>query len=517
MNRASLHYFALAGLLALPAVAAPEFSPVLQSNMVLQRDEPVTIWGTADRAGSVTVEWKGNTATSKVIKGQWKVEFPACAADAEGSIITATDSTGSAALENVLVGDVWLASGQSNMEWNVRQSAPAPADMPLNNPQVRILRGFGLLHGVPGAYSEELYRKAADCQGYEWSWRECTPENIRDFSAVAAYFALRLQESIGVPVGIICNAKGGSSMEAWIPENVINKKKTYATMRGDKWIDSPDFDTWSKGRAKQNLKLMLANGEKELRHPFAPSYQYNAAIAPLAWLNLKGVIWYQGESNADNPDIALNATKQKDIITSWRHTFRKADLPFLMVQLPRINAAKQRPHWAEFREMQDYVAGELPQVGLICTIDLGSTDSNVHPPLKHPVSARLAELARSMVYGEKGLPTYPRVRELKASGNKLWLTYGQKLKTTDGQAPRGFVMGTPGKPESFVELEAELRGEDGIVILTLPAAAKKGRAIRYINTTYAEPNLVNAKSGLPAFPWRTDSSKNKQKGSKARD
>ncbi len=509
MKHASFTALTLAGLLALPAVAAPEFSPVLQDHMVFQRDEPVTIWGTGKNGETVTVEWKGNKAAGKVSRGQWKVELPASPADAEGSTITATDSTGSSTLNDVLVGDVWLASGQSNMEWNIRQTQPIPADINVNNPQVRLLRGFGLLHGVPGAYSEELYSQAADCKGYEWSWRVCSRDTISDFSAVATYFATRLQENIKVPVGIICNAKGGSSMEAWIPREVTGKKKLYASMRGDKWIDSEDFDAWSRGRAKQNLKLMLARGEKNLRHPFAPSYQYDAAIAPLAPLNIKGVIWYQGESNADNPDIALNTAKQKDIITSWRHTFRKAELPFLMVQLPRINAAKQRPHWAEFREVQARVARELPQVGLICTIDLGSTDSNVHPTLKFPVGHRLADLARAQVYGEKGLPTYPNVMELKGSGNKLRLIFNQELKTTDGQAPRGFVVGTRGKPDSFVEVEAELK--DSSVILTLPSTARKGNAIRYINTTYAEPNLVGAVGELPAFPWRSDQLRDKKR------
>ncbi len=508
MNRAILSAMSLAGLV-LPAAAAPEFAPVLQSNMVFQRDEPVTIWGTAKNGQSVTVEWKGHKATAKAAKGQWQVQFPATAADAEGSSITATDSTGSATLENVLVGDVWLASGQSNMEWNIRQTQPIPASINVNNPQVRLLRGFGLLHGVPGAYSEELYQKAADCHGYEWNWRVCSADSIKDFSAVATYFATRLQENIKVPVGIICNAKGGSSMEAWIPREVTGKKKLYATMRGDKWIDSPDFDTWSKGRAKQNLKLMLERGEKGLRHPFAPSYQYDVAIEPLSRLNIKGVIWYQGESNADNPDIELNAAKQKDIINSWRHTFRKPELPFLMVQLPRINAEKQRPYWAEFREVQARVARELRWVGLACTIDLGSTDSNVHPTLKYPVGHRLADLARSLVYGEKGLPTYPVKTAWQAKGDQLTITFDQPLKTTDGKAPRGFMVGTPGKRDSFTEVEATVEGNT--VTLTLPRPWKKNMAWRYINTTMANPNLVGAEGELPAFPDRSDAVRGKKR------
>ncbi len=504
MKRASFFSIAMAGLM-LPALAAPEFAPVLQDHMVFQRGEPVTIWGTADKGGSVTVEWKGRKQTAKVVKGSWQVEFPAMKADAEGSTITATDSTGSASIEDVLVGDVWLASGQSNMEWNMRQCKPIPAGVSVDNPQVRILRGFGLLHGNPPQYTEQLYQQAQDCGGYEWNWRVCSVANTKDFSAVATFFATRLQEEIKVPVGIICNAKGGSSMEAWMPKSVTEHKKLYADMKGDHWMESEDFDAWSRGRAKHNLKVMIAKGMKDLRHPFKPSYQYEVAIEPIRRLAIKGVIWYQGESNADNPDMDLNTAKQKDIIESWCKAFRQEELPFLMVQLPRINDAK-RPHWAEFREVQARCARELPNVGLICTIDLGSTDSNVHPPVKHPVGKRLAELALAKVYGVKGLPTYPRVDEWKGPNDKgeFILLYTQKLTTTDGQSPRGFMVGAPGKPESFVAAEAEINGRSVTVTIPDSLRGRKGLVWRYINTTPANPNLVGEEGALPAFPERPD-------------
>ncbi len=489
---------ALLTALLFPALAAPEFAPALQSGMVLQREAPVILWGSARSGESITVEWKGQKRSARANGGRWQVEFPASAADTTGSSICATDSTGSSTLEEVLVGDVWLASGQSNMEWTMAQSTKPSASTQLNNPQVRLLRVHGLLHGLPGTYSTELYRKAADCGGCTWEWRVCSAATTRDFSAIATYFALRLQKEAGVPIGIICNAKGGSSMEAWIPRRVINKKRTYASLRGDKWLDSEDFDTWSRGRAKENLRTILAGGEKNLRHPFAPGYQYEVAIAPLARLSIRGVIWYQGESNADTPDVTRNATKMRDLIRAWQQTFRNDTLPFLMVQLPRINDPK-RPHWSAFREMQRRVAAELPGVGLICTIDLGSTNSNVHPPHKEPVGNRLAELALSRVYGVKGLPTYPSICREESSAGGITLHFDQRLTTTDGQAPRGFVMGAPRKPESMTAVAATL-AEDGKSV-HLPAA--RGRQLwRYIDSTYAEPNLVSAESGLPAFPAR---------------
>ncbi len=488
----------LAGLALQPVPAAPTFAPVLQDHMVFQRDRPVTLWGEAAAGESVTVRWKGLERSTPVRRGRWELTFPPMAADARGSTITATDSTGSATLSDVLVGDLWLASGQSNMEWTMAQSSRPPAGTQLNNDHVRLLRGFGLLHGLPGAYSEELYRRAAACGGYTWEWRVCSPAAVRDFSAIATCFALRLQESTGVPVGIICNAKGGSSMEAWIPAAIINNKRLYASLRGDKWLSSPDFDAWSRRRAGENLNRVRGLGKGRLRHPFAPAYQYEAAILPLTNLRLRGVIWYQGESNADTPDISLNVAKMNDLIFSWRRAFADASLPFLMVQLPRIHDPK-RPHWPAFREAQQRVADTLAGVGLICTMDLGSTNSNVHPPIKAPVGHRLADLARRRVYGEQGLPTYPRITGATTEGGRLCLHFSEAVTTADGKPPRGFTLGNPKKPGSFAEVEAELTADGRAVLLPRPAARQ---AWRYLHTTAANPNLVGVRGGLPVFPAR---------------
>ncbi len=499
MNHPLSLALALSGLLLAQAAAAPEFAPVLQSGMVVQREEPVTLWGTA-RGRKVTVSWKGQRATAPVNKGKWKVTLPPAAADAQPSRITAQDSTGSTTLENILVGDVWLASGQSNMEWTLAQSAPLPAEIRPENPQVRVLRGHGLLHGLPGTYSEELYRKAAACGGYSWEWRACTPTTTRDCSALATLFAVMLQEREQVPIGVICNAKGGSSMEAWIPRSLINKKKLYAPLRGDKWLEAAAFDAWSRGRARQNLAPMLARGEKNLRHPFAPGYQYEVAVEPLRHLAIRGVIWYQGESNADTPEVELNAAKLKDLIRVWRQRFRKEKLPFLMVQLPRINDPK-RPWWPEFREAQQQVADELEGVGLACTIDLGSTDANVHPPQKAPVARRLVDLALHLAYGREGTPTYPRITRADADSGRLRLHLSQTVTTADGKAPRGFMVGNPKDPTSYAPVQADLAPGGEVIYLPLPG---RGQNWRYLHTTAADPNLVGAEGKLPLLPARAE-------------
>ncbi len=499
--RATFSAMALAGLLALPAAATPEFAPVLQDHMVLQRGEPVTLWGTAAEGETVSVEWKGHKAAATTHGGAWKVVLPASAADAGGSTITATDSSGSATLCDVLVGDVWLAGGQSNMEWRIRQSEPVPAGTNTDNPQVRLLNGTGKLFTPPPNHSNELRQQAAAGRDYEWEWKPCTADTIQDFSAVGTYFALQLQETQQVPIGIICNARGGSPMESWLPPAHLNSAPFYADFRGKGWLSAPTLEKWVRWRAGTDLATMPGSTEEELQHPFAPGFLYRNAIEPLRNLAIRGVIWYQGEANAETADISCNTTKITDLITTWRETFRNPALPFLMVQLPRINTPT-RPFWPEFREAQARAAREVPGVGLICTIDLGTTDKDVHPRHKHPVGQRLAELARGMVYAEKGLPGYPQVTDWKAGADSLTITFDRALRTTDGKPPRGFVAGIPTRPESFTELPAAIKGNT--VVLTLPRPWQEGMAWRYINTTFAEPNLVGAEGGLPAFPARSD-------------
>ncbi len=503
MKTALLSALALAAVFTLPAAATPVFAPVLQDHMVLQRGEPVTLWGTADEGSVVTVEWKGHKVDTVAANGQWRVSLPAQPADAEGCSIRATDGSGTATLSNILVGDVWVASGQSNMEWRIRQTAPVPADINTNNPQVRLLLGSTRLFTPSERYSEELYTAAQAGRDYEWSWHVCSPESIRNISAVGTYFALRLQETQRVSIGIICHARGGSPMESWIPTEVINSKPAYEGMRGDKWLSSPELEKWVIWRATTDLKPVTARGGSNLQHPFTPGYLHRNAVEPIAPLAVKGVIWYQGESNADYPNIAANCDKISDVAAMWRKTFRKKQLPFLMVQLPRINTEKQRPHWAEFREAQAEAARRLPGVGLICTIDLGSTNSDVHPRLKVPVGHRLADLARAQVYGETGLPSYPQVTGWQVEGNSLCIRFDRELATTDGKAPRGFVVGDPAMGIPLTAAEATLSGN--CVTLALPVPWVEGMLWRYIHKTYAEPNLVGAEGGLPAFPARSES------------
>lgn len=487
-------------------VAAPVFNQIFQNQMVIQRQAPAPIWGKTKPGDKVTVSWKGQTQSTRAdAQGNWEVLFQAGEADSQGSTITAQDSDGSTSLENILVGDIWLAGGQSNMEWKVRQSQPGDSGaIDWNRPDVRLLQVDYPLKTNSGAYSVEDYRRSRDKGFFTWTWKPCTSQHVQDFSAVAAYFATRVSQEAGVPIGIICNAIGGSEMEAWIPANVINRDAAFRAYRGEGWLEAPNIDTWNKERYKENLELVVAGGEKAPGHAFRPGFSYQHAVAPLSRLAIKGVIWYQGEANAVTPDEERNELTLTRLIQSWREAFRNPELPFLMVQLPRMDEPS-RPYWGAFRTAQQRVADALPGVELICTTDLGTTDRNIHPPVKEPVGFRLADMALHCVYGKAERPAYPRVSGAKTSRGEVTISFDQPLKTTDGEEPRGFEVGDR-RYGRFVPAKARLQGDKVTLSFESYAPAREGVANlvwRYNDATALEPNLVGKASGLPAFPHRS--------------
>ncbi|MGN0836811.1 MAG: sialate O-acetylesterase [Akkermansia sp.] len=481
---------------ALPLAAQPAFDTPFRDGMVLQREAKLTLRGSAAAGSPVSISWRGQQRETRAdARGRWQLTLDTGAAATEGCTLRAQDREGSAELRDVLVGDVWLASGQSNMEFPLgRSTGGAALCEAIQDPALRLLRVRHLLPTGPGSYSPEQYRAAEQAGFFRFEWVRATPEQLRDFSAVAAVFAHELRRAeAGVPIGIICNAVGGSGMESWTPRRVIERAPLYARIRGERWRSSPDYDAWMRGRAEENLRRVREAGIAHPLHAFAPAVLYEHAVAPLTALPIKGVIWYQGESNAEEPDTARNTTRLRLLIAAWRKAFGQEALPFIMVQLPRI-ADPKRPHWGAFRTVQKQVADALPGVELICTVDLGSTTREVHPPDKAPVGQRLAATALRCVYG-KDSPRYPELRSAGRSPQGMLLRSTEPLRTTDGAPPRGFELAdAPDAP--FRPAEAELRG-DTILL------KGKGRVWRYCEGTALEPNLVGAESGLPVFPARS--------------
>ena len=468
-------------------------NPIYQSHMVLQRGKPVPIDGTCTSSAPIVVKFAG-AEVKAVLKGKkWEAVLPPMEADAEGKPLTITQGTSTLQLEDVLVGEVWLATGQSNMLWRLEQTQDAAA---LNNeeiPQLRFYHSEPMVHTDDSAYTPELRRRLEEGKMYEGGWAVSSPATVRRMSAVGWYFGRELQRVLDTPVGIIHASLGGSEMLAWLPPTAL--KKHYKDCLGKNWLDSKYIPPWVKGRARANM-----GGNMEAPHPYKPGYLFSTGIAPWVRFPVAGVIWYQGESDAEIVDNKQNSLLMQNLIRSWRSEFKAPELPVLMVELPRIkDSTALRAGWPEFRAVQRGVAQTLPAVYCATTIDLGTTSTDVHPPRKLEVGTRLADLAAAKVYGKQTPWSGPLIDSAKAQGGHITISYtcAEGLKTTDGASPRGFEVSADGK--KFYEAKAQLKGAQ--VELSCDAV-KSPKYARYGWYTFLEPNLVN-EDGLPAVPFTT--------------
>lgn len=485
--------------------AAVEFDRVFGSHMVLQQNQPIVFSGKAEPNVPVTVEFSGKSVVAKPDRdGMWTVTFPAQPANAKGQSVKADQKESTASLEDVLIGEVWVASGQSNMLWRLNQTPSGKKEIPASsNDQLRIFHNTPQVHVGSAPYTDKDFEKLTPEKFYQGSWQISSPASSAPCSAVAYYFAKDLQKTLGIPVGIIHSSLGGSEMAAWIPKSEITANPAFASLKGNRWLESKYLSGWVRERARQNLARRANSGEPE--HPYKPGFLYETGMEWVTKLPVAGVIWYQGEADVGSSDSTLSIELMNRLIKTWQQAFKQKELPFMMVQLPRINDnAPLRAYWPEFREAQLIVARSLPGTEVVNTIDLGSENSDVHPPEKMEVAKRMANLVANRIYKKPIEADFPEMKKWIAKGDKIHLSldHADGLKTTDGQEPACFeVAGSDGK---YHAANAAI-GKNGLVTLSSPEVTSP-RSARYCWATFVKPNLVN-KNDLPLFPFRTTSSK----------
>lgn len=488
-------------LLSLLAGAAPLFAeltvdPIYQSHMVLQQGAKMPICGTATGTDAVTVTFGDQQVKAQVKDKKWCAMLQPLKADAQGKPLRVTQGNETVELEDVLVGEVWLASGQSNMFWRLVETRDQEALAAPENPGFRFYHAEPQIHTRPNPYTDELRRKLRAGEMYQGGWSVSSPENSRRMSAVGWYFGKKLQETLGVPVGVIHVSLGGSEMMAWLPKQVIAEKHKECLDKD--WMFSPYMDGfWVRRRVLQNL-----GDDRETPHPYNPGYLFETGIRP--WVNfpIAGVIWYQGETDAESQPDERNARVLKDLINSWRAEFKRPNMPFYMVQLPRIkDMTATRAYWPEFREVQRAVSRSMQHVSYVVTLDLGTTSSDVHPPRKIEVGQRMANMAAAEVYGKSDIPySGPIFKAAVLKNDKIVVSYEHAtgLKTTDGKAPACFEVSADGT--HYAPAAASLAGDK--VELQCQAIAKP-KYVRYAWASFVNPNLVNA-AGLPAEPFKAE-------------
>ena len=458
-------------------------------NMVLQREVPLTIQGTANAGDQVTVSIADRQMKTKVgPNGKWSVTLSPLKA---GEPYTLKISTNQKVLQyhNVLAGEVWLCSGQSNMEFMLKQATTARLDIPRAADQELRLYDMKARWRTNAVEWETTVLDSLNHLQYykDTEWKECAPETVSDFSAIAYYFGKMLRDSLKVPVGLICNAVGGSPTEAWIDRTSLEYH--FPAILKD-WTQNDFIQEWVRGRAALNIKKSVNNRQ---RHPYEPCYLYESGIRPLEQYPIRGIIWYQGESNAHNWEA--HEALFKLLVNAWRKNWNDDCLPFYYVQLSSLD----RPSWPWFRDSQRRMLNEISDIGMAVSSDHGDS-LDVHPTCKQPVGERLARWALNKTYLKDIVPSGPLFRGADVRGEKVYLSfdYGQGMRSSDGKSLRCFEVAE--FEGVYYPATAEVVGEQ---VKVYSKEVRNPRYVRYGWQPFTRANLVN-RTGLPASTFRAE-------------
>lgn len=469
-------------LLSLPVQAAKPFlHPIFQDNMVLQRDMPAPIWGWTEAGKEVKVTINGKTASATADPdGKWLVKMGPLAAG--GPFEMTVSGPEKVKLANVMVGDVWICSGQSNMEMGIANVKDGKEEIEkADHPHIRL---FTVPENV--AYEPQSGFLKKDDQA---KWLVCDPKTVTvgdwgGFSAAAYFFGRELEEKLHVPIGLIHTSWGGTIAEAWVSQQSLEQM--------------PDFT-----QSLHDLPHEPPADHKKAWNPNQVTVLYNGMIAPLEPLAIKGAIWYQGESNADR--AAQYRTLLPTLIRDWRGRFSGGNFPFFIVQLASFTPEVEKPtesKWAELREAQDLTAKKVGHSAIAVATDIGDA-RDIHPKNKQEVGRRLALDALALAYGQDIEYAGPTFTKMDVDGNKAVLHFdhlGGGLEAKGGEALKGFAIA--GDDKKFVWGDAKIEGDT--VVVTSPDVPHP-TIVRYAwaNNPMSD-NLFN-KAGLPAPPFRTDS------------
>ena len=491
---------------------------VFGDHMVLQRDSAAPVWGWAAPGEQVTVTAGTATASTEAgADGKWLVRLPSLKSSAAPIELIVAGASNKIVIHDVLVGDVWVCSGQSNMAFQMGQASNAREELPkANHPEIRL---FSVKRKV-------ALESQPDCEG---KWSVCTPDSVKGASAVGYFFIKEIAETQKIPMALINTHLGATPAQAWTSLDALQAdpdlKKSYGdrftqfianldavNKTHDDWLvnggkDYKDAMTKYYGDAWQAKQKGLPAppppklpATPEPMHPddaTLPTVLYNGMVAPLVPFAIKGVLWYQGESNAGQADLYRKLFPA--LIADWRKHWGQGDFPFFYVQLPNYRPRVAQPTeggWCQLREAQLQTLGKVTNTGMVVAIDVGEAN-DLHPVNKAPVGHRLALLARHDVYGENIVSSGPLYASHKLEGDKVVITFnhvGQGLKPT-GEL-KGFAIA--GIDNQFVWAQAKIESPNTVSVWS--NNVKAPTTVRYGWADNPEVNLCNS-ADLPASPF----------------
>jgi len=460
-----------------------QMAPAFGDHMVLQRNKPIPVWGIANGAEEISVELNG--VKSEVITGtdgRWHLVLPAMKHG--GSFELKINSTNEEIVfENVMIGEVWLCAGQSNMAFKLNESTFGAEELKKKMPsQLRLMNFKQSAYTNDMAWDKATLDEVNTLNYLSGQWHMLNTETVADFSAIAWYFGSVLEAELDVPVGLIQMAVGGSPTESWIDRKTLEFNPHLVNMLYD-WQNNDHSMLWCRKRAMVNIKK---SDDPMQRHPYQPAYLFEAGIKLVAGYSIKGVLWYQGESNVHN--VELHEILFPNLIHSIRCAWKQPDLPFYFAQLSSLN----RPSWTHFRDSQRRMSNQLPNVSMIVTSDLGN-ETDVHPKQKKQVGERFAYLALHQLYDKDSIPFGNiEIEYVDWSNEQLSIRFSHTdlLKTSDGLAVKELEVA--GKNGIFYSVKAMLK-ENQLIVETKGQCIQ---AVRYGWQPYSQGNLVN-EDGVP--------------------
>lgn len=494
--------FLLLAFLPLNAESTLKLAGLFTDHMVIQRDQPATVWGFSKPGETITVTFAGREKSTKASKdGTWTLKLDSLKANSTGATLIARTANQETTINDILVGDVWLCSGQSNMHFRMKSVRNAEEEIAaMNHPDVRF---FTVGH--------QFGQKPLD--DVVGAWQPVSPATVAECSAVACYFGTALQQKLGVPIGLIVSSVGGTRIESWMRSETLAATGESKTLI-EKWKDvSPEefariatvYSEFQDQRDRVHpaaVREAKAQGKPVPPAPVAPKQRchdcpsalHNGMIEPLEPFPIRGAIWYQGESNAGQPGPYQKLLPA--MIGDWRSVWGN-DLPFLFVQL-----APHRSIHPGFREAQHLIWQNTPRTAMAVTTDVGNAD-NIHPTHKRPVGERLALAARALSHGEDIVSSGPVFKDITIAGNRAIISFtheGGGLIAKNGELKGFTIAGADGK---FLPSTAVIAGN---TVIVSSEKVTRPTAVRYNWDIMPEGNLFN-REDLPAAPFRTDHSK----------
>lgn len=465
--------------------------PILfTDHMVLQRDQPLLLSGIANIGEKVTVTIAGQKKEAITgTNGTWNVNLDPLRTSDKPYTLTVSAPSRTLTYKDVLAGEVWLCSGQSNMAFRVNESVQAEQEEQLSyagkHPAIRLFDMKPKWETFPVEWDTSVLDSLNRLQYYhDTQWTLCDDASAARFSAIGFAFGRMLADSLQVPVGLIQNAVGGSPTEAWVDRKTLEFE--FPDILYD-WTKNDFIQDWVRERASLNIK----KATKPLqRHPYEPCYLFETGIQPLQRYPIKGIVWYQGESNAHNMEAHEKLFSL--LVNSWRHDWN-AELPFYYVQLSSID----RPSWTWFRDSQRRLMNQIPNTGMAVSSDQGDS-LDVHPRYKKVIGERIACWALNKTYGHDVTPSGPLFRDIEFTDTAAYITfdYADGLKTSDGQPIRTFEIA--GHEGLYHPAQVEIQG---LKIRVWSDKVTHPHLVRYGWQPFTRANLVNAE-GIPASIFR---------------